>query len=75
VGLSDTLEVFKDEASLPAITVGGGITGFLTPRVGLSWELRKFRSFGGETTGLSIGPEQVSFWRASMAVVFRASQY
>lgn len=55
----------------PAIDVGGGVTGLVSNRAGLSWELRYFRSVSGENRGLSIGPERLSFWRANMAVVVR----
>jgi hypothetical protein len=59
-------------SNLPAIDVGGGATGFLSKRIGLNWEARYFRSVGGkELRGLSIGPEQLSFWRASMGLVIR----
>ena len=53
-------------------TLAGGVTGFLTDRVGLNWDVRYFRSVGGkEDTGLSIGKEQISFWRATMGVAIR----
>jgi hypothetical protein len=59
-------------SNLPAMDVGGGATGFLSKRIGLNWEARYFRSVGGkELRGLSIGPEQLSFWRASMGLVIR----
>jgi hypothetical protein len=59
--------------TLPAIDAGGGATGFLTDRVGLSWELRYFRSVSGKTElrGLSVAAEQLSFWRANMALAIR----
>ncbi len=65
--------VLPVSANMAAFDVGGGVTGFLTNRVGVSWEVRHFRSFGEDTqvTGVSIGPEQLSFWRASMAVAIR----
>lgn len=59
-------------STLPAMDLGGGVTGFLTDRIGLSWEVRHFRSVGkGPGSGLSFGGEQLSFWRASMAFAFR----
>jgi hypothetical protein len=33
--------------------------------------VRHFQSFGGEERGLSTGKEQISFWRATMAVALR----
>jgi hypothetical protein len=74
VWISDALELFEVGQSLPVMDIGGGVVGFLTNRVGVAWEVRRFGSFGdvmgtpGTTKG---GPAQLSFWRATMAVVFR----
>ena len=59
--------------TLPAIDVGGGATGFLTDHVGLSWDMRYFRSISGNSQlrGLSVAAEQLSFWRANMALAIR----
>jgi hypothetical protein len=60
-------------STLPAMDIGGGATGFLNDRVGLNWELRRFRSFKGkgQLAGSSFSKEQAAFWRATMAVAFR----
>jgi hypothetical protein len=62
-------------SNLTAIDIGGGVTGFLTRRVGINWDLRHFASVGGGSEGTSIGPgptsDQLSFWRASIATVIR----
>jgi hypothetical protein len=56
----------------PAIDVGGGVLGFITTRIGVSWEVRRFTSLSRTTEqGLSIGGERLSFWRASMALAIR----
>jgi hypothetical protein len=60
----------------PAVGIGGGVSGSLTDRTGLSWELRHFRSVGEvDPRGQSVGPEsageKLSFWRANMALVIR----
>ncbi len=69
---SPTEELLNVSANLGAISLGGGVTGFLTDRLGLGWELRHFRSVSGDAgQGLSIGPERLSFWRANMALVVR----
>jgi hypothetical protein len=61
--------------TMKLVSFGGGATGFLTDRVGLNWDLRYFRTVGGdEGTGLSFGAEQVSFWRLSMGVAIRAGR-
>jgi hypothetical protein len=59
-------------STLPAMDVGAGVTGFLSRRIGLNWDLRCFRSVGkGEERGLSFGPEELSFCRANMAIAIR----
>lgn len=70
----DQQELFLDAyRTMKLVSLGGGATGFLSDRVGLNWDLRYFRTVGGEEgTGLSIGPEQVSYWRLSMGMVIRA---
>lgn len=64
---------FQVSSTLPAIDLGGGATGFLTDRLGLSWDVRRFESFGGKgrLNGESLGDEQLAFWRATMAVAIR----
>jgi hypothetical protein len=59
--------------TLPAMNIGGGVTGFLTQRIGLNWDVRRFSTLRGEgeTVGNSFGNEQLSFWRATMAVAVR----
>jgi hypothetical protein len=58
--------------TLRAMDLGGGMTGFLTNRFGLSWDVRYFRSVGGkDVVGFSFGPEELSFWRAVMALAIR----
>jgi hypothetical protein len=60
--------------SLKAMDLGGGVTGFLTKRIGLSWDVRYFRSIDRTfESGLSLSGEQLSFWRANMAVAIRLS--
>jgi hypothetical protein len=59
--------------TLPALSLGGGVTGFLSDAVGLNWDVRRLSTLRGEgeTLGNSVGREQLSFWRATMAVVLR----
>jgi hypothetical protein len=59
--------------TLPSINLGVGVTGFLTQRIGLSWDVRRFTTVRGkgETLGHSFGNEELSFWRATMAVAVR----
>ena len=68
----DFLGLLSVASTLPAMDVGGGVNGFLTKRIGLNWDVRYFWSVAGQQLrGVSIGPEQLSFWRASMALVIR----
>ena len=71
--IDDLQDLFPVRATLPAVDVGGGATGFLSNRIGLNWELRYFRSVSGsiDPRAISLLPEQLSFWRASMALVVR----
>jgi hypothetical protein len=76
IGFQDTLQIFREKRNLAAMNIGGGATGFINDWVGFSWELRHFRSLGGDrVVGVSLEPEKLSFWRASMAVAIRLTQY
>jgi Outer membrane protein beta-barrel domain len=71
----DVVDVLTVSRTLAALDVGGGITGFFTNRIGVSWDVRYFRTIGGgENTGLSFGNEHLSFWRAMMAGVVRVGK-
>ena len=68
--------VFDISRVMPALDAGVGVVAFLTNRVGVSWDVRRFQSVGSNTSsvGLSFGEsgeEHLSFWRAAMAVVVR----
>jgi len=63
---------FDVSDTLATIDLGGGVTGFLSRRVGVSWDVRHFHTVNGKAIpGITLGPEQVSFWRANMALAFR----
>jgi len=70
-----TFDVFNLSTTVPAFDVGVGAVGFITNSVGVSWELRRFQDIGSNVShenGVSFGTEQhLSFWRATMAFVFR----
>ena len=66
-----SLSLLQYERTLAAFDVGGGAVGFISDTFGLNWDVRYFRTFNGRNEGLSLGPEQLSFWRASMALAFR----
>jgi hypothetical protein len=67
------IQAFEIHRTLPTLSLGGGVTGFLTNRVGLNWDIRRLSTLRGEgeTLGNSLGREQLSFWRATMAVALR----
>jgi hypothetical protein len=72
VHIDDLSNVLAVSSTLPAIDIGGGVTGFLTDKIGLNWEVRYFTSVGeGQVRGFSLGPEELSFWRASMGLVLK----
>jgi hypothetical protein len=67
------LQISDVHRTLPMLSLGGGVTGFLSNRVGLNWDVRRLNTLPGEgeTLGNSLGREQLSFWRATMAVALR----
>jgi hypothetical protein len=65
-------DVLVIQSNLAGFDIGGGVTGFFSHHVGVNWDVRHFGSFGGsENPPNSFGPEQLSFWRAHMALVIR----
>lgn len=73
IGIDDNLEVLPFSNWLAAWDIGGGATGFLGDFVGINWDVRLFRTLRAEqeVTGRSVGPERLSFWRATMGFTFR----
>lgn len=69
----DAFSVLTISSNLAAVDVGGGVTGFLTNRVGVDWQVRRFSSLRGKTVfnGSNFAPAQLSFWRVSMALALR----
>jgi hypothetical protein len=75
-GKAGAQNLFPIQDSLATLDFGGGATGFFNERLGVSWDLRYFRSIGAEETGdpavTTDGlAKQLSFWRANMALVLR----
>jgi Outer membrane protein beta-barrel domain len=70
--IDTSLNALPVQSNLAGLDFGGGVTGFVGHHVGVNWDVRHFGSFGGKENSLnSIGPEQLSFWRAHMALVIR----
>jgi hypothetical protein len=61
------------DSNLAAVDLGGGATGFIKDTVGVNFDIRHFGSVNGtdRRQGLSIGAEQLSFWRTTVAVAIR----
>lgn len=73
IEITDFAAALPFSTTLATFDVGAGVTGFFTNRIGISWDVRYFRSFAGvdNHVGLSVGPEELSFWRASAGVAIR----
>jgi hypothetical protein len=71
--IEDDLNAFPVKVNFGVVDVGGGVTGFVSDRFGVSWDVRWFRSVGStaDVRGNSFGSEQLSFWRAGMALAIR----
>ena len=69
----DYFSLFQISQTRPAFDVGAGAVGFITQRIGVLWEIRRFQTIGEQTqlTGISLSGERLSFWRATMAVAIR----
>jgi hypothetical protein len=57
-------------ANVLGYNLGGGAVGFLTDRTGLRFDLRYYGT-ARPTEGLAFGGVSVSYWTASVGVVFR----
>jgi hypothetical protein len=73
VRTTTSLNVFDVSRIIPVFDLGVGVVGFLTNRIGVCWEIRRFQSVDSNAgnAGLSFGDEHLSFWRATMAVAIR----
>lgn len=73
VHITDYFGILTVAQTMPTLDVGGGAIGFITNRIGICWDLRRFTSLGGsgQKSGVTVEGQQLSFWRASMALVVR----
>lgn len=71
--VDDPTSFFEFPVNMAGLNVGGGLTGFVTERVGVNWDLRYVRSFSGGVEGVDprVGGPRLAFWRASMALTLR----
>jgi len=64
--------VFDISSVVPAFDVGAGLVGFVTNRTGVYWDVRRFQTLNRKAgKGLTLGPEYMSFWRASLGLAVR----
>jgi hypothetical protein len=70
-GADDLLSAAAVDRNLLAVSIGGGAIGFLTPRAGVRFDLRRIRSVssGVDTTGENA--PRLGFWRATVGVALR----
>lgn len=68
----DVLQEFVVDSNLMGLSIGGGAIGMVSNRSGLRFELRHFRNVTPDDSNTTTaGSTRISFWRASVGVVFR----
>jgi hypothetical protein len=68
----DLLDLLPIRRNVVGYNVGGGAVGFITDRTGVRFDLRRFSYVkSAEATGVSFDRETMSYWTATVGVVFR----
>jgi hypothetical protein len=72
----DNLTVLPVSDTMGVINYGGGVTGFLSRRIGVNWDIRRVQSVGGYSLPPTFlqradDQEELSFWRATFAIAIR----
>ena len=71
-GLADLAGIETVDRNLLAVSLGGGAIGFLSPRVGVRFDLRNIRSTSrGLNTATLLNEPRLGFWRATIGVAIR----
>jgi hypothetical protein len=71
-GVADQADVATLDRNLLAVSIGGGAVGFLTPRAGVRFDLRRIRSTSNGVSLLTGESEpRLGFWRATIGVALR----
>jgi hypothetical protein len=71
-GVNDQISFATIDRNLLATSIGGGAIGFLTPRAGVRFDLRRVRSTSeGLNTATLLKEPQLGFWRATIGVAIR----
>ena len=72
VARQDALELFPIQRNVLGYNVGGGAVGPITDRTGIRFEARRFSYVkSGDIRGVSFDRENLSYWTATVGVVFR----
>jgi hypothetical protein len=67
----DSQSVFTIRSTMPAVSLGGGATGFFSDTVGIRFDLRYMRSLGQGDELLAAEGPRVRFWRAGVGLVLK----
>jgi len=72
----DKFTVLPVSDTMAAVDYGGGVTGFLSRRIGVNWDIRRVQSVGGYSLAQTFlqhadDRETLSFWRATFAIAIR----
>jgi hypothetical protein len=67
----DSQSVFTIRSTMPAVSLGGGATGFFNDTVGVRFDLRYMRSLGEGDELLAAEGPRVRFWRGSVGLVLK----
>jgi len=71
-GASDLANIVATDRNLLAVSVGGGVIGFVTARAGVRFDLRRVSSVAsGVDTLTGATAPSLSFWRATFGVALR----
>ena len=70
--LSTQVSLLDTKSNLLGLDIGGGVIGFISPRAGARFELRRFKNLTDDKTGaVTIGGTKLSFWRLTAGLVLR----
>jgi hypothetical protein len=71
VRVSTTAGVLDTRSNLLGLDIGGGVIGFVSPRAGARFELRRFKNLTNDSNAVTIGGTRLSFWRLTAGLVLR----
>jgi hypothetical protein len=69
--VTTTAGLLNSRANLLGLDIGGGAIGFVSPRAGVRFELRHFKSLTTDSRAVTIGGTRLSFWRLTAGLVLR----